>query len=396
MDLEFSTADLAFRKEMEGFVSQAFDDEIQSKLKDPDTYKDGLIQWQRRLHDQGCFAINWPKEYGGTGWNHSQKYIFANVMAENNCPPVLPFGVSMVAPVIYSYGSEEQKQRFLPDILTSTAWWCQGYSEPGSGSDLASLQTKAVLMGDHYLVNGTKTWTTLAQHADWIFCLVRTDNTGAKQAGISFLLIDMNSEGVEVAPIQMADGTHEVNSVFFTDVKVPIENLIGEENKGWTYAKVLLQHERTGIAGVANSKREIARLKLAAQDTSDGTGSNLMDDQSFVKELSEIELELLALEHTELRVLSMAKTGGSAGVQSSILKIKGVEIQQKISEMFVNTSGYYAMPFTGKKWNSNYDAVGPDFAENSTPSYLNYRKASIYGGSNEVQKQIIAKQVLGL
>ena len=400
MNLSFTKEDEAFRSEVREFLAEKYPQDLRDKVDQGRMTKEDQVRWQRILNDRGWFAINWPVEYGGTGWTPTQKYIFANEMAEANAPGIIPFGVSMVSPVIYTYGSEEQKKRFLPDILESNVWWCQGYSEPGAGSDLASLQTKATLSddGSHYIVNGSKTWTTLAQNADWIFCLVRTSSEGVRQQGISFLLIDMKTPGVEVQPIIMVDGGHEVNSVYFTDVKVPVENRIGEENKGWTYAKVLLQHERTGIAGVANSKRELRRLKDVAGDIGDPQTScgTLAGNSSFNEKVSKLELELLALEHTELRVLSAIASGGAPGVESSLLKVKGTEVQQGLTELFVEAAGYHTMPYVGQEWGSNTPPVGADFAGRSAPRYFNQRKASIYGGSNEIQKNIVAKAILGL
>ena len=397
MNLEFSPEDLAFQKEVQQWLETKYPADIRDRQnKGERLSKEDQVRWQRALNDQGWLAVNWPVEYGGTGWTPTQKYIFSNELAAANCPTVLPFGVSMVAPVIYSYGDEEQKKRFLPDILQSNVWWCQGYSEPDSGSDLASLKTKAELRGDKYLVNGSKTWTTLAQNADWIFCLVRTDGSGRKQDGITFLLIDMHSPGVEVRPIITIDGSHEVNSVFFTDVEVPVANRIGEEGKGWTYAKVLLQHERTGIAGVAASKRSLAQIKQVAAETPTGEGGNLMQDSAFARKVAEVELELLALEHTDLRVLSTVSAGKAPGPESSLLKIKGSELQQSITELAVEAAGYLSLPFFSAEHGHNEPPVGPDWVAGTAPSYLNYRKTTIYGGSNEIQKNIIAKAVLGL
>jgi alkylation response protein AidB-like acyl-CoA dehydrogenase len=327
-------------------------------------------------------------EYGGTGWSPVQIYLFLNELALAQCPTILPFGLSMVGPVIYTFGNQEQKDRFLPDILEFNTWWCQGYSEPGSGSDLASLKTKAVLEGDHYIVNGSKTWTTLAQNADWIFCLVRTETTQKKQEGISFLLIDMNTPGIEVKPIITIDGDHEVNSVFFTDVKVPADQLIGEEGKGWTYAKFLLAHERFGIAGVPVVKVQLEKLKNITSD---------YDDANLSKNIAELEIDLEALEFTELRTLAAIAEGGHPGAESSILKIRGTEIQQRLTELFVEAAGQYILPYEGPDgFESNKTPAGPDYASPSVAQYLNYRKTSIYGGSNEIQKNIIAKAILGV
>ena len=302
----------------------------------------------------------------------------------------------MCGPVIYTFGTEEQKERFLPDIRDNNVWWCQGYSEPGSGSDLASLKTKAEKKGDKYIVNGTKTWTTMAQHADWIFCLVRTDSSGIKQQGISFLLIDMKTPGVEVKPIITIDGSHEVNMVYLDNVEVPAENLIGEEGAGWSIAKFLLAHERTGIGGIPHLKREIRRLRQMTEELPLNEGF-LKDDQLFMDKLNKVEIDLLSAEYTELRTLASISAGGHPGPESSILKIGGTDLQQSLSDLYVEALGYYAHPFMSEDdLKSNEKRIGPDFAANVMPHYLNYRKVSIYGGSNEVQRNVIAKAVLGL
>ena len=397
MDLNFTEQDERFRDEVRAFLRDDYPPQVRARQEAGEALtKDEQVAWQQALHKRGWAGVNWPQEYGGTGWTATQKFIFANELAEAGAPGIIPFGLSMVAPVIYTFGNEEQKKRFLPDILASNVWWCQGYSEPGSGSDLASLRCKAELQGDHYVVNGSKTWTTLAQNADWIFCLVRTDGSGRKQDGISFLLIDMRAEGVEVQPIITIDGSHEVNSVFFTDVKVPAENLIGEEGKGWTYAKVLLQHERTGIAGVPQSKRALRRLREVMADEPDGEGGTLDGWSDLARKVAELELELLALEHTELRVLSAVAAGGAPGPESSLLKIKGTEVQQALTELTVEVAGHMAQPYVGAEYGSNTEPVGSELASLAVPRYFNQRKASIYGGSNEIQKNIIAKAVLGL
>ena len=352
--------------------------------------KQDMIDYHKSLYEQGWAGYNWPVEYGGTGWSPTQIYIFQEELGYANTPTILPFGLNMVGPVIYTFGNEEQKKKFLPDILEFNTWWCQGYSEPGSGSDLASLKTKAVRDGDHYIVNGSKTWTTLAQNADWIFCLVRTETTQKKQEGISFLLIDMKTEGIEVKPIITIDGDHEVNSVFFTDVKVPAENLIGEEGKGWTYAKFLLAHERFGIAGVPNQKYSLKLLKERTKDFAD-------DD--LKKKIADYEIELSALEFTELRTLAALANGGHPGAESSIIKIKGTELQQRLTEMYVEAAGQYILPYEGPEgFNSNNTPTSnvSDFSSQAVSRYLNFRKTSIYGGSNEIQKNIIAKAILGV
>ncbi|MEO8557790.1 MAG: acyl-CoA dehydrogenase family protein [Rhodospirillales bacterium] len=398
MDLNFNEDDLKFRDEVVAFVKAELPDGVADKMKHGKHLgKDDIMAWQQALGRKGWLVNSWPKKQGGPGWTATQKYIFDNVTAEMNAPGIVPFGTKMVGPVIYTFGNDEQKQRFLPGIRESKVWWCQGYSEPGSGSDLASLKTRAVREGDHYIVNGSKTWTTLAQYADWIFCLVRTDSKGKPQEGISFLLIDMKSPGVTVQPIIMADGGHEVNSVFFTDVKVPAENLIGKEGEGWTYAKFLLANERSGIAAVPHSKKGVQALKrIAMSEQQDG--KPLLQDPSFRDKVADLEVQLQALEFTELRILSAEAGGGAPGPEVSFLKIRGSEIQQRITELVTEAVGYYANPYLpGLLWQgSNEEPVGPAYAHTAAPRYFNTRKTSIYGGSNEIQKNIIAKMVLGL
>ena len=396
MDLTFSKEDLDFQAEVRDFLTSEYPLAIKEKQdKRLPLEKEDIISWQKILASKGWFAINWPKEYGGAGLTPTQIYILQNELAGANTPILIPFGVNMCGPVVYTFGTEEQKKKYLPGILNSDTWWCQGYSEPGSGSDLASLQTKAELKGDNYLVNGTKTWTTLAQHADWIFCLVRTETTDIKQEGISFLLIDMKSKGVEVRPIITIDGAHEVNMVYFDDVEVPTANLIGEEGQGWNIAKFLLMHERTGIAGIAALKRELKRLKEISSDLIVGEAS-LLDDTNFKNKIEAAEIELTATEFTELRTLSQISSGGAPGPESSILKIKGTELQQSISELFIEMLGYYAHPFLTEAELGSNASIGPDYAGPAMPHYLNFRKVSIYGGSNEIQRNVISKAILGL
>ena len=393
MDINFSKEDIAFRDEVRDWLANDYPKHVKEKTDSGITInKQDLVDFHKALSNKGWMGYNWPTEYGGTGWSASKLYIFNKELGLAGCPPILPFGVGMVGPVIYTFGNDEQKETFLPDILNFNTWWCQGYSEPGSGSDLASLKTKAVKRNDldeeYYVVNGAKTWTTLAQNADWIFCLVRTDSSGIKQEGISFLLIDMKSPGIEVKPIITIDGDHEVNTVFFSDVKVPAKNLIGEEGKGWTYAKFLLAHERFGIAAVGSSMRELDRLKKIV---------NEIDNDNLRKKVGELEVSLSALEITELRLLSELENGGHPGAESSILKIKGTEMQQKISELFVEASGEYALMYPGPHgYGSNDKPAGPDYAANGLSAFLNLRKTSIYGGSNEIQKNILSKFVLGV
>ncbi len=398
MDLNITPEEEAFRAEVRAFFDAKLPPDIKAKcLKNTRLTKEEQVRWQRILNEQGWMAPSWPVPYGGQNWSAVQKYIFDEEMAAAGAPSPLAFGVSMVGPVIARFGTEEQKQRFLPRILASDDWWCQGYSEPGSGSDLASLRTRADRDGDEYVVNGQKTWTTLAQHADWIFCLVRTSQEAKKQEGISFLLIDMTTPGITVEPIRTMDGDHEINNVFFEDVRVPADNLIGEEGKGWTYAKFLLGHERTGIAGVARSKQQIRRLKeLAAEEQQDG--APLIEDRRFRQRLAEIEVDLMALEFTNLRIVSAAAAGAPPGPEASVLKLKGTEIQQAITELLMHAVGYFAHP-DQRAWSesdSNEGPVGSADAGGLAPQYFNLRKASIYGGSNEIQKNIIAKMVLGM
>ncbi|HZD25956.1 MAG TPA: acyl-CoA dehydrogenase family protein [Alphaproteobacteria bacterium] len=398
MDLRFRDDELAFRDEVRRFMRERLPAELAEKVRlGQELGRDDIARWHRILHEQGWAAPHWPAEYGGCGWDATRRYIFDQVMAEFDTPELMPFGLQMVGPVIYTFGTEAQKQRFLGPILSGEEWWCQGYSEPGSGSDLASLQTKAVREGDHYIVNGTKTWTSSAHLADWIFCLVRTSNAGKLQEGISFLLIDMKSPGIEVQPIITIDGRRHVNMTFFTDVTVPADNLIGEENKGWTYAKFLLGHERTGIAEVGPSKRRLRRLKqIAADEAADGGG--LMADPAFAARVADAEIGLAALEYLSLRFLAAEAAGRSVGPEASLLKIRGSEIRQQITELTVEALGYYAVPYAPElpEQGSNEPPPGPELAAGQMPDFLFSRAATIYGGSNEIQRNIVAKMVLGL
>src|ERR1700761_4121646 len=392
MDITYTPEEEKFRTEVRSFLSENLPKLGKSSRRDFET-KEDFLAWHRILFKKGWVAPHWPVQYGGTGWNVTQRYIYNEESAAANAPALLPFGLTMVAPVIFTFGNDEQKKKFLPRILSGEDWWCQGYSEPGAGSDLASLRTKAVREGDHYIVNGQKTWTTLAQFADWIFCLVRTDSNVKQQEGISFLLIDMRTPGITVKPIIVLDGAREVNEVFFDNVKVPAENRVGEENKGWTYAKFLLVHERSGIAGVARSKKAIERLKqIAGAEMLDG--QPLIDDEDFARKIADLEIDLAALEFTELRTLAQEAKGHMAGPESSILKIRGTEIQQRITELTVEAIGYYAYP--NERGLGSNEFIGPDYALGEAGHYFNMRKASIYGGSNEIQRNIIAKAVLGL
>ena len=394
MDINFSAEDLAFRDEVREFFDQEYDSAIKAKLssKVGEEYKQGMVDWQKKLYAKGWVAPGWPAGYGGTEWTSTQKFIYETERGLAGIPDVVPFGLKMVAPVIYTFGNEEQKARFLPRILESKDWWCQGYSEPGAGSDLAALNTTADYAGDNYIVNGRKIWTTFAQYADWIFCLVRTSKGMRKQQGISFLLIDMNTPGIEVKPIVTIDGKHSLNEVLFENVKVPAENLIGEQDKGWTYAKALLAHERTGMAEVADSTRMLEALKQRARVEVNG-GNAMIDDPIFQMRLSNIEMELMALEYTELRVFASMAAGGMPGPESSLLKIKGTEISQAIHELQLQLASFYggALPE-----DLNADELKHDFAFEARGKYMYGRAATIYGGSNEVQRNVIAKAVLGL
>jgi alkylation response protein AidB-like acyl-CoA dehydrogenase len=393
MHTNFSKDDIAFRDEVRKFFDDEFDSTLAKNLGDGhgDNYKESIIAWQKKLYKKGWIAPNWPKEFGGTGWTDTQKFIYESERGLAGVPDVLPFGLKMVGPVIYTFGTQEQKDRFLPKILSSDHWWCQGYSEPGAGSDLASLTTSADYAGANYLVNGRKIWTSLAQYADWIFCLVRTSKGARKQEGISFLLIDMSSPGITVKPIITIDGRHSLNEVLFENVSVPVENLIGEQDKGWTYAKALLAHERTNMAEVADSKRMLTELKDKASKSMGG-GRCLADDQVFQKQVSDVELDLMALEYTELRALASIAEKGMPGPESSLLKIKGTEISQQLHELHLKVAAHHggAVALTEER----YDEI--QVGSDARNRYLYGRAATIYGGSNEVQRNVIAKAVLGL
>ncbi|MDP2132222.1 MAG: acyl-CoA dehydrogenase family protein [Sulfuritalea sp.] len=384
MNLDFSPDENTFREEVRRFVEQNLPLRIRDKVMNGvHLDRDEHVLWQRTLHARGWGGVGWPREFGGPGWTPTELYIFEEECARGGAPRLISFGRKMIAPVLMAFGTPQQQQRFLPKIMSAEEWWCQGYSEPGAGSDLASVKTRAIRQGEHYIVTGQKTWTTLGQYADWIFCLVRTDPEAKKQSGISFLLIDMKTPGVTVRPIITLDGAHEVNEVWLEDVKVPVANLIGEENKGWTYAKFLLGHERTNIAGIGIAKRELARLKRIAAE------EGRLDQPLFAARVAQVEIDLMALEITNLRVLSAERENKAPGPEASILKIKGTEIQQAISELMMQAVGAYALPF--KQAN-----VGPDYAANLGTGYCNLRKLSLFGGSNEIQKNIISQMIMGL
>jgi len=402
MDLGFTPDDLKFRDEVRAFIAERYDDDLKRKMsltKNGYLDKEGQLKWQKALHQRGWAAPNWPKELGGASFTPTQKYIFDIEMAAAGTPIVSPMGLKMVAPVIIAFGSDAQRKRHLPPILSSDIWWCQGYSEPGSGSDLASLQMRAEDKGDHYLCNGTKIWTTHAQWADWIFCLVRTTPGGKPQEGISFILIDMKTPGITVQPIVTidgpADGQQEINQVFFDDVKVPKTNLIGEPDKGWTYAKYLLEFER-GNAYAPGLKRSLKKVRHIAALEGQG-GLRLIEDDSFRRKIEDVEIQLHALEFTELRIFSGLAAGQRPGAESSLLKTRGTELQQAITELVLEAVAYSAIPFVRDPWaRVNEEWPVPDYAVTAAPYYFSVRKASIYAGSNEIQRNIMAKLVLGL
>jgi alkylation response protein AidB-like acyl-CoA dehydrogenase len=392
MDLAFTPEEQQFREEVRAWVRANLPAEISHKVHNAlRLSRDDLQRWARILGKKGWLGYGWPKQFGGPGWSAIQKHLFEEECALAGAPRVVPFGPVMVAPVIMTFGSPEQQQRFLPGISSGEVWWSQGYSEPGSGSDLASVKTRAERKGDKYIVNGQKTWTTLAQYGDWIFCLVRTSTEGKPQTGISFLLIDMKSPGVTVRPIIMLDGEHEVNEVFFDNVEVPAENLIGEENKGWTYAKHLLSHERTNIADVNRAKRELERLKRIAK------AEGVYQDQRFRDEIAKLDVDVVALEMLVLRVLSAEKSGKNSLDIAGLLKIKGSEIQQRYSELMMLAAGPYALPFISEAMEAGWQGehVGAAHCAPLASTYFNMRKTTIYGGSNEVQRNIVAQTVLG-
>jgi alkylation response protein AidB-like acyl-CoA dehydrogenase len=380
MDLSFSPEDLRFRDEIRAFVARELPPTIKHKMQvGEELSREDYVTWQKIMNAHGYLAPNWPVEHGGTNWTVVQKHIFDEELAVGFAPRQLPFGVSMVAPVIINFGSEEQKAYYLPRILSSEDWWCQGYSEPGSGSDLASLSTRAERDGDHYVINGQKTWITLAQYANMIFVLARTDPTAKKQKGISFILVDMTTPGVTVRPIETIDGGHEINEVIFENVRVPVENLVGTEGGGWTYAKFLLEHERNGTAGVAGSFQMLDRLKEIAGEQR-YNGSTLIESGDFAKRIAEVEVRLTALSYAQLRALAAESATKSPGLESSYIKIVGTEIQQAITELMLEAGAYASF----------------DSRTNNAALYFNYRKTSIYAGSNEIQRNILAKRMLGL
>lgn len=398
MDLNFTPEQEAFRQEVRAFLKEKLTPELVHKSANRlDMSKEDIESWHATLDRRGWLVPSWPLEFGGTDWGPVEKFIFDDECAMANAPRIVPFGLGMLAPVLIKYGNEKQKNYWLPRIRTGEDWWCQGYSEPGAGSDLASLKTKAERVGDHYIVNGQKTWTTLGQYANMIFCLVRTSNEGKPQTGISFLLIDLDTPGIEMRPIRTIDGGYEVNEVFFTDVKVPVENLVGEENKGWTYAKYLLTHERTNLAGVGISAKMLERLKMVANDQQKN-GAPLDQDPLFAARMAKVEITLRNMATTNLRVFTAVAGGGAPGAESSMLKIIGTEVRQEIESLTLRAVGRYARPQALETMEPGYngDSIGPEYAGSIAPLYFNDRKISIFGGSNEIQKNIISKMIIGL
>ncbi|CAN7238820.1 acyl-CoA dehydrogenase family protein [Acidovorax delafieldii] len=398
MDLNFTPEEEAFRAAVQAFLKAKLPERIATKVKAGQRLtKADQDEWHAILNERGWLANHWPEAYGGPGWGAVEKFIFDTECALAGGPRIVPFGVNMLGPVLIKFGNEAQKKYWLPRILSGEDWWCQGYSEPGAGSDLASVKTTAVRQGDHYIVNGQKTWTTQGQHANMIFCLVRTDREAKAQSGISFLLVDMQSPGVELRPIRTLDGDKEVNEVFFTDVKVPVENLVGEENKGWTYAKYLLTYERTGIAGVGFCIAALAKLKVVAAKVMKN-GQPLDQDPLFAARMAQVEIDLENMKTTNLRVIAAVAGGGVPGAESSMLKIRGTEIRQEILSLIRRAVGPYALPFIEEAQYEGYaeEPVGPKEAATAAANYFNYRKLSIFGGSNEIQKNIISKMILGL
>jgi len=407
MDLDFAPEELAFREEVRAFIAEHFDDDMRKRMaqsKNGYLDKEGQIRWLKRLGEKGWIAPDWPTEYGGTGWSLSQKYIFDMEMALAGAPSTSNMGLKMCAPVVMAFGTDEQKKQHLPKILSSDVWWCQGYSEPGAGSDLASLALRAERDGDDYVLSGSKIWTTYAQWADWMFCLVRTSQEDIRQKGISFLLLDMKSPGISIVPLPTLDGPRpgeeEINQVFFDNVRVPVSNRIGKEGEGWTYAKYLLQFERgnpyaPGLTSMLNKVKKMARVERS------DAGGALYEHPDFRRKLAEAEIKVEALNATELRVFAGRANGEAMGAVSSMLKLEGSQMQQQITELALEAVGVYAQPFVQDTWaeldgRTNTPRAGPDYAAPVAPYYFNYRKTSIYAGSNEIQHNIMAKMVLGL
>ncbi|MDG2295456.1 MAG: acyl-CoA dehydrogenase family protein [Paracoccaceae bacterium] len=395
MDLNFSGQELAFQSEVQSFLADNLPDDIAAKVRLGDGLtKDMMDLWHSILNAKGWLATTWPKDFGGPGWTPVQKHIFEEECCRAYAPRIVPFGLNMLGPVLQKFGTAEQQESILPRILSGEDWWCQGYSEPGAGSDLASLKTRAIRDGDEYIINGQKTWTTLGQHANKIFCLVRTSGEGKPQEGISFVLVDIDTPGIDMRPIRLIEGGHEVNEVFFTDVRVPVSNLVGEENKGWTIAKFLLSHERTGIAGVGFSMQALEEVKTLAHSIRRGA-KRLIDDPLFSARLANVEIDLEAMKITNLRMLFQAQKQGAPGPETSMLKIKGTVINQELRDLARRALGPTAAPFPGHVTDGNI-LFGPADTAFNAARYFNNRKTSIFGGSNEIQRNILTKTMLEL
>ena len=395
MDLNFSGQELAFQSEVQSFLADNLPDDIAAKVRLGDGLtKDMMDLWHSILNAKGWLATTWPKDFGGPGWTPVQKHIFEEECCRAYAPRIVPFGLNMLGPVLQKFGTAEQQESILPRILSGEDWWCQGYSEPGAGSDLASLKTRAIRDGDEYIINGQKTWTTLGQHANKIFCLVRTSGEGKPQEGISFVLVDIDTPGIDMRPIRLIEGGHEVNEVFFTDVRVPVSNLVGEENKGWTIAKFLLSHERTGIAGVGFSMQALEEVKTLAHSIRRGA-KRLIDDPWFSARLANVEIDLEAMKITNLRMLFQAQKQGAPGPETSMLKIKGTVINQELRDLARRALGPTAAPFPGHVTDGNI-LFGPADTAFNAARYFNNRKTSIFGGSNEIQRNILTKTMLEL
>ena len=395
MDLNFSGQERAFQSEVQSFLADNLPDDIAAKVRLGDGLtKDMMDLWHSILNAKGWLATTWPKAFGGPGWTPVQKHIFEEECCRAYAPRIVPFGLNMLGPVLQKFGTAEKQESILPRILSGEDWWCQGYSEPGAGSDLASLKTRAIRDGNEYVINGQKTWTTLGQHANKIFCLVRTSSEGKPQEGISFVLVDLDTPGIEMRPIRLIEGGHEVNEVFFTDVRVPVSNLVGEESKGWTIAKFLLSHERTGIAGVGFSMQALEEVKVLAHTIRRGA-KRLIDDPLFAARLAKVEIDLEAMKITNLRMLFQAQKQGAPGPETSMLKIKGTVINQELRDLARRALGPLAAPFPGHVTDGNI-LFGPADTAFNAARYFNNRKTSIFGGSNEIQRNILTKTMLEL
>ncbi|WP_109806176.1 acyl-CoA dehydrogenase family protein [Sphingosinithalassobacter portus] len=393
MDLDFTAEELAFRDEVRSFFREALPDDLRAKMIERrHLEKDDIVRWQRILNARGWAVPNWPVEYGGQAWSPAQRYIYQEEMALAHAPEGSPFNINMIGPIIARFGTDAQKDRFLARIANLDDWWCQGFSEPGAGSDLAALKTRATRDGDDYVINGQKIWTTQAQHADWMFALVRTDSSGRKQQGITFLLLDMKTPGITVRPIETIDGGHDANEVFFDDVRVPVENRIGEEGRGWDYAKALLGGERSGIARIGLSKERLIQLRALERDLAERGMLTGRERDRLRRKLAEVEVELRALELTQLRVVAADAHGAHAGHAASILKIKGTEIQQRMTELVLELAGPAGLATDAQ---AQANTAGEGWVEAAAPFYFTMRKVSIFGGANEIQRNIVAKSILG-